>query len=401
MLTTVLIGIILAVLWLGTWFLNRVPVTRASKNGVPCEPKVLPANLNIEERAVPMADSPRTLSIGFFGAQEVHRNNSRALIDDLVAAWKRDNKNGKVSFVFPVDTFTGTMEDLADHAVTSGHRLGFVGHKADFENPKLQPFLPEANGTVYNVKDGGSITNGIVGALAVASEARLILVSDPNEDDDAYAAFEVASGMGITVRSLLQGLDEIVMESDDEQENNTVAVAPEEFDDETLEDLDEDDVVEGDEFDQIDQAIDADVDEDEADEPVADVISIDSDVEDEVDDDEPVAVEASDDAPWTEERLQAMADTDRTAFYALAASHDILPGRGIKTTTMITRILEANGVTVEKKAPVKRVPKVSADGTPAKRLGRPRKDAAPVEVTKLVDMAQELADAVNQYARNL
>lgn len=334
-----------------------------------------------------MADSTRTLAIGFFGATEVHSKNARALIEDLVAAWKRDNKNGKVSFVLPLDTFTNTIEDFADYAVTSGYRLGLVGHQADFDNPKVTPFihaLPDSAGTTHIVKDGGSVANGIIGALAVSSDTRLILISDPNEDDEAYAAFEVAAGMGITVRSLLQGLDEIVMESDDEQENITVAVAPDEFDDEALEDLDEDDVVEGDEFDEIDKAIDADVDEEDV-APAQMTI-----VEDKDEDDEPVATAApvSDDAPWTEERLQAFSDTDRVGFLALAATYDILPGRGIKTTYMIDRILEANGITVEKKAPVKRARKVRVP------------DDAPVEVRKLVDMAQELASAIEAYSAN-
>jgi len=102
------------------------------------------------------------------------------------------------------------------------------------------PFYGDASGNIYSLRVDMSIAKGMVSALSVWDDARLILIADPNQDDDAYTALVTAAGMGIKVRSLLHGLDEVLMETP-EEEPPDMRVVEDEFDDEQETELDEDD----------------------------------------------------------------------------------------------------------------------------------------------------------------
>lgn len=367
-----------------------------------------------------MGEPNGSLVLGFVGGAEVHRDNACALIEDLISAYKRDHKHGTVRFYLALDPFTDTIVDLADYCLTSGYQLGLVGHEADFRRGEVRQWEKDAEGNIYKLKDSTLTAQGLVGALGVWEDSRLILLADPNEDDNAYAGVVAATGMEIPVRSLLNGLDKVVLESDDEEQiemrrDDTDLDEEEEFDEEETdfddddleeevedeEDLDDEDgdVVEEDEDDDLEdgdeeepededddleeeepedeESEDDGLDEEDADDEDADAEE--GDVEDFDDDEEPEDEEsdeeeedempvkpkskakASPEVRMTESSLTRLAERDKDAFYELAADHDVLPGRGQKIPIMIRKVLEANGVTP---AAPKRT---AAPAAPAKR----------------------------------
>jgi hypothetical protein len=203
-----------------------------------------------------MADAGMSFALGFIGNEPVHRDNARALLADLIAAYKRDNKTAKIRFILPTEPFTETMSDLADYCATSGYQIGFVG--PDFSGPEIAPYRADAEGNLYSLSAGSSLAKGMISALSVWDDTRLILVADPATDDAAYTALVTAVGMGIKVRSLLHGLDEVLMENPDEEEQPDMHVVEdeenEEFDEESEdEELEEEPIDEdGEEEDEID-----------------------------------------------------------------------------------------------------------------------------------------------------
>lgn len=183
-----------------------------------------------------MADAGMSLVLGFIGNEPVHRDNSRALLEDLINAYKRDNKSAKIRFVFPATPFGETMSDLADYCLTSGHQISFVGKASSFDSKEIAPFKAEASGNLYPLNDGISMAKGVVSALSVwAPSAYLILVADPDQDDSTYVALVTAAGMGITVRSLLNGLDQVLLENPEEEQVKMKLVD----NDDVFEDVDE------------------------------------------------------------------------------------------------------------------------------------------------------------------
>jgi hypothetical protein len=130
-----------------------------------------------------MTDTAR-LTLAFVGEQEVHRNNARALLDDFVDGWLKQHRKGEVKVIL-ARADTDTMSDLDDWANTSGYDVS--------EEP------PE----------------GIVPALLEEPDARLILVGDPNEDDTLYDVTEEAAKYRIHTRSLINGLEKVVFDDDD------------------------------------------------------------------------------------------------------------------------------------------------------------------------------------------
>jgi len=382
---------------------------------------------------MPMADSLQTLSIAFFGKEAVHKKNAQAQVADLIAAWKRENKGGRINFVIPVEPVTDSLEDLIDYGLTSGYSLCLVGHQSKLENPKVASILAGADVTPYQIAESNSVASGLIGALLSAGfENRLILLADPETDDTAYSVVLKATAMGIKVRSLLHGMDEVYLMPDNEEEGETPVTSDvEEFDDEELEDLedepdeDEVDIEESDDaFDDL-EALDFDEEDDEPDKNESDEDESD---EDESDEDEPafawkpstsavdapvtsteqpedeesednenegpeMPITATTDRPWTEARLMKMAEKDRKAFLAVAEEHGVLPGRGIKTAMMVSRILEAqNGGPVIQRKTVTAKPKMVNVVTD--KPARAKKSAAPehAEVMAFIDLAQSALD---------
>ncbi len=78
---------------------------------------------------------------------------------------------------------------------------------------------------------------------------------------------------------------------------------------------------------------------------------------------------------WTKARLERLAENDRPGLYAVAAEYGIHPGRGITTTVMVRRILEASGG----EPGVARVPakRAATKQVPAKRAAQRTKKAVP------------------------
>jgi hypothetical protein len=129
---------------------------------------------------------PARLTLAFVGEQEVHRNNARSLLDDFVDGWQKQHRKGEVHVVLPdADPSTDTISDLDDWASTSGYEVSY--EKA----PSVVPFLLEQ------------------------SDVRLILVGDPNDDDTLYDVAEEAAKYRVHTRSLINGLEKVVFDDDD------------------------------------------------------------------------------------------------------------------------------------------------------------------------------------------
>jgi hypothetical protein len=366
----------------------------------------------------------RKLVFGFIGADNIHRDNAVALLDDLIAQYHRNNKGAEVVLYLACDPFTHTMADLADYALTSGYKLGLVGTETDLVVGALKPFLADAEGQVIRVTGKHTVPEMLVETISVyAKEARLILIADPNEDDDTYNAVIAATAKEIKVRTLLGGLDEVTLEPDDEEEETAPVPAepevepeseeyddPQDLDDLAESDLSEDaDVVDPDEeegdivdaelVESGDGALPEDSDNQndpennsdhaEAEEPAAEPVE-----------EEPVAeatetkpapakkatkatktvkkvVSKSQTTPLNADALLALAESDRPAFYELAAEYNIKPGKGIKVLNMVNRILAATGGTPAL-APAKKAP-ATKKAAPAKAVAK--KAPAPVKKT--------------------
>ena len=345
-----------------------------------------------------MADTGGSLVLGFIGSEPVHKDNSRALLGDLVAAYKRDNKSAKVRFILPTEPYSETMSELADYCLISGHQLSLVGHADTFDSDDWAHYKEAAEGNLYPLNETTSVAKGIVSALSVWDEARLILVADPNIDDDAYVALVTAHGMGIKVRSLLHGLDVVMIETPEEETPEMRIVDEDEYEDEeesedeVVDEVEEDDY-EDDEEDVVDEEeVTEDVEEATEEEDDDGYYDIEAEEDDDVVDEEPEPEEEGDEddvedfdaggddaeddsveeekeekvaAPsvkMTEVGLTKLAEKDREAFYELAAEYDVFPGRGQKVSVMVRKVLEGAGVaTPSKKAPAAR------KATPAKK----------------------------------
>ena len=133
-----------------------------------------------------MEDTAR-LTLAFIGEQEVHRTNTRALLEDFVEGWQKQHRKGEVRVVLPPEQDAGsdTMIDLDDWASTAGYDVGYV-------------------------TPGNMITE-----LLEEADVRLILVGDPNDDDTLYAVAEEAAKYRIQTRSLINGLEKVVFDDDD------------------------------------------------------------------------------------------------------------------------------------------------------------------------------------------
>lgn len=183
--------------------------------------------------------------MGFIGEQVVHRDNARALLEDLVIAHRRNNKKAQITCILDVEHYTDTMAELADWAITSGFKLGLAGHSAAFEVEAVRGLMPDAPGNIYMIKDDTLTGVGLVQVLAVWQfDSRLIIIADPNIDDNVYAAVEAAHGKNIPVKSLLEGLDMVLLEPNEQETPPMRIVEPLEEDgveDEALEEEDYDD----------------------------------------------------------------------------------------------------------------------------------------------------------------
>lgn len=330
-----------------------------------------------------MSDSPHQLVLGFLGGGAVRRENAIALIEEFITAHHRNNKGAEVAFYIGIEPFTESLNDLADYCTTSGYKLGLVGHEAALRGSEVAPYLRDAEGRKFAVPDKRSIGDFLVKVIAVGDVSpRLFILADPDEDDATYLAVETAISMSIPVRTLLGGLEMVIMETDEEEE--TLVMSPVRDDEEEI--YDESDVEEDELEDDLDEPDpdeiedaelieDEDLDEgeleeepDEEEDAVEDI-----DDSDEPEDEEPEGDEeneeeemparraskkaAASNGKWTQSKLEALADRDRDEFYALAAQYSITPGRGIKISNMVTRILEALGEPVAKRTPTKKVAK--------------------------------------------
>jgi hypothetical protein len=261
----------------------------------------------------------------------VHRDNAIALIEDMITAHRRNHRKAEIVFMMAIDngSVIGTQADLIDHCLTSGYRLGIVTTPELFDDPKVRELHNDVMGNVFIIGDGTPLGE----ALAVVldnweaegeSDIRMILVADANDSDDAYFAVEAAAAKGITIRSLLHGLDMVRLEGDEDE--------PTEFDDPEDIDVPDDDGAPDDG--------DDDVPVDEIDDGVPSAV-------DDTDEDEPdvtVPVDQRPDVEITEEYLVDLMERDLPAFYELAAANGVHSGRGIKRPTMLRRLKEALGI---------------------------------------------------------
>lgn len=385
-----------------------------------------------------MADSGSSLVLGFFGRESVHRRNAEALLEDFVKAYHRNNKGAKVRFILaiPDEGFTDTLEELADYAVNSDYQIGLVGHPSAFEDPRVQHYVEQARGSICELSKQNSLAQGTVNFIAaykVMADVKLILLSNPEEDDLAYIAVEVAMGKDISVRSLLNGLDMVTVTPPENEQEHTQMPRPveeEEYDEEEIdedeeedfepsededeeedeepededdEEADEEDDEEGDAVEEEDVEEEDDVDDEgaEEDDEAEDEDEEEEDLDEEDDDAEEEDVEeekeevapvkkapakktaASASVPLTQHALTQLAERDREAFYALARKHkyqgkSIRPGRGMKISMMVNRVLEAAGKPVPKSTPAKKAPakKVAATKKAVRRTAAPAKKVA-------------------------
>lgn len=385
-----------------------------------------------------MTEPGLALVLGFIGLDPVHKDNSRAMLNDLITAFKKTVKRPQVLFILDAEGWSTTMAELCDYAMTSGYGIGLVGPDKYIDD-KGQDRINAADGNIYRLKDDVDIASGMVNALSVWPNAHLIIIGDPEEDDDVYNAVELAVAKKLDVRSLLHGMDKVKLETTEEEEETPVARGRHRDDDE---DYDEDDVAEGevedadvgyddedlgsdDEDDAVEAEILEDEDEDEAEDEVSarrrkrreeraaaaddegddeepdlddleavaeadeddeEEVSDQSDEDDDQEDEEPVAKTTT---KWNKVKLERLYDEDPAQFKAVGISYGVMPGRGIKSFMTIDRILEAikEGVEPEEiPVPVKKAArttkkvakKVTATVPSKKGPPKPQK-AAPVK----------------------
>lgn len=364
-----------------------------------------------------MADSSGSLlplTLGFVGDQLVHRDNAFALIDDLIQAHRRTNRNAKVRFVIPVDLFTDTLDELADYCLNSKYLLDLVGHQAAFESKSVKRYLEHAD-FITKLPDDVATPVAVVSRISQWVYARLILIADPAEDDYSYLALTAATGKNIPVRTLLHGMSAVSLETDEEEQpeqmpKNVEPDEDEEFEDEDEEEGDyeeeegdevepddedleaeEDDEEEGDDTEEEEDGDDDDSEEEPEDEEAEDEEELEDgeESEDEPDEDEDVEEEEEEEVPTPRARkaaaaapaaapkrhtrlsLDRLAARNRDEFYELVASYGIERGKGIKVINMINSILEAQAAGEK--------PRAVRAAKPAPKPAAPVKKAAPVK----------------------
>lgn len=152
-----------------------------------------------------------TLTLAFVGNQEIHRNNSLALLRDLVGGFLKQHRKADVKIILPEpgeDEPSDTLADIEDWASTSGYEL-----------------TQESAGNMVTL-------------LLMEDNTELILVGDPSEDYVVYAVAEEAAKFRIVTRSLLNGLEKVVFE--DDLDENELAEGFHEVDLDDSDDLDDD-----------------------------------------------------------------------------------------------------------------------------------------------------------------
>lgn len=367
------------------------------------------------------------LVLGFIGDQAVHPANAVALLSDFIDAHRKLHKSAKVRFIVPVEPLTSTLEEIAEFCLQSKYKLELLGHQRALDDPKAQRYSEEAD-MVIEVPGDMTLGAALIGRLT-AVDTRVILLADPDVDDDAYFVLEKASEQHIIVRSLLNGLDMVIFNPDTKEQPEVSPKHVEEEDyDEEDEDLDEDEDTEEDDEDLEDEDEDLEDEDEEGDEDEDD--EPEEDDEDDEDDEEPApvrrlkkvsksappkkvakapvkaakkVVETEEDEEWTEDSLAAL---EKEELYAVAAEYDVFPGKGIKVSTMISRVLEAQGGEPAPKPAAKKVaaPKVAPPKAPAAKKVAP---AAPKESTPAVDSSdlaaffRILGEALIEAAKSL
>ena len=348
------------------------------------------------------------LTLGFVGDAEVHRNNSLALLKDLVGAFLKQHRKADVEILLPEwDNPTDTMNDIDDWASTSGYDVAHVS------------------------------AGDIVTELLKEEDARLILVGDPNEDDVVYAVAEEAAKYKIQIRSLINGLEKVVFDEDDFDDDDIVA--GDGFHEVDLDDEDEDDIADDIELD-LDVlaalADDGEVGAQEEIKTVANSLNIDttpfetwadavSAIRGEVKFDKIEAAETIQElfdagetevtappepdedtimpvAAPTRERLEALTFDQ---IKAVALDYGIPSGRGMKHAVFVNKILQAAGVETEapktkgKKKPAPKLEAVPGVAAIAKEEDNvhPIRPEHPAEQT----IAQMIAGALRAVAEQL
>jgi hypothetical protein len=133
-----------------------------------------------------MPDELPVLTLGFVGDDEVHRTNCLALLKDLVAAFHKQHRKAEVRVLLPEwDKPTDTMSDIDDWAATAGYDVAHVS------------------------------AGSIVTELLDQPDACLILVGNPEEDETVYAVAEEAAKCRVKTRSLINGLEKVVFDDED------------------------------------------------------------------------------------------------------------------------------------------------------------------------------------------
>lgn len=401
-----------------------------------------------------MATSSQSLTLGFVGTDALHRDNVRALLSDLIDAYHRDYRNAPIRFLIAVEpAFTDTLVELADYCLTSGHTLGLVGHDEFFEQESVKPFMTDALGNLMRLTENSSIHKGMAASLALYPFSRLIILGNPDEDDYVYASVVAARRKNILVQSLLDGLDKVVLEtennteeppdmprpSDEEEDLEEEEFEEEEFDDEDLDDdedvfvekeeeeeeeeedseeiEDEDDLEESEDEDDVAEEDDDDLDEEEEndeeeEEDLADDdASEDEESEDEEEEEMPPTRKTA--APktaapkpgqYTEDKLNRLALRDKTEFYKVAETFGVLPGRGIKVAMVIDRILQVQSgepirtkkpaAPATKRAPTKKRPAKKEAVATAKKTATVRRPASTPSTAAARGMSKSEIDAI-------
>ena len=333
--------------------------------------------------------------LGFFGESETPTANAHALLRDLVDANLRNLKGWPVRFVVPVEPLTETLEGIADFCLSSQWLLDLVGHSDSFDE-RVDRYRESADLIV--VPDDKSLDAALIDEISHYTEPRLILLANANNggeylSDAEYLVLSAAKGKNIAVKvfSLPNGLEYVQFENNQEEpdqmsrQREEEEPEDEEYEDDEVEDEDLEDDEEEEEEEEEDEPApprrrrvepepeDDDEPEDEGDE--------DEEEEEEEEEPEPPrrtvrmkkapvkkapakartasATESVRPKRLTETSLTRFFENDRAGFYELAAEYGLQGGKGVKSTTLIKKIIEAESgeappAPAVKKAPVKR-----------------------------------------------
>jgi hypothetical protein len=325
------------------------------------------------------SDAPAimSLTLGFVGDREINKEHLLAQIGDLIRAHRQHNRGAKIRFVLPAYPWTATVEALADYAVTQqGCVVELVGKQSALKDPHIGGYAKRAEALVP-VPEGKNSARALVNRLGPPLYKTLILLGEvgegPGADPRAYTAFEQAEELGVPTYSMLRAMEQMTLSDDDEAEESDNEGEQEEMsprarreaepDDDDEDGEEEEEEEEGEEEDGLEPE-DEDGEEEEEEEEEERPRRRASSAKPGSSKAKPSPKASTPSKVYSEAQLKRLAENDKNKLYDIAAKYDIRRQVGQKLTTVVRRILDAQG---EEEEPAPRRRTASKAAAPARK----------------------------------